>query len=154
MRGCHTEKEVRQEVPRTASCASASLHRRKKSPEGIGRQEREKSSAMPRRREISRRSSRERNQAQVKKNKHSTVLHTMCRLKAMVPRCSIVRLEKKDLKPSVVNAWQISSFCHFLVARPSRLTEPSVFKIENPQDRIDIRRTLRELASPSENKQM
>ena len=44
-----------------------------------------------------------------------------------------------DVNAAVANAWQMSSFCHFLVAGPSFLTEPSVFRIVDPQCRTDLR---------------
>ena len=46
-----------------------------------------------------------------------------------------------DVKAAVVNAWQMSSFRHILVAGPSRLTEPSVMRIVDPQGRTEFRGT-------------
>ena len=61
---------------------------------------------------------------------------------------------QEDVEASVVNAWQIPSFCHFLVAGPSCLTEPSVFRIVDPQGRTDFRGVPQGSASPSSNTQI
>ena len=175
-------KRRRRKVPRAVSCASVSLERVNISRRHRKRQERERRSAWPRRREGCGDSKRdattngERQYAnighmepgvymsvkqnihkskhninekfakmpsQVEGSKDSAVLHILWRLKAMVPRwpehIAPLYASQEDVKGSVVNAWQISPFCHFLVVGPSCLTEPSAFKIVVPQGCIDIR---------------
>ena len=43
-----------------------------------------------------------------------------------------------DVNATVINALQMSSFCHLLVAGPSCFTEPSVFRIVDPQGRTEF----------------
>ena len=43
-----------------------------------------------------------------------------------------------DVNATVINALQMSSFCHLLVAGPSCFTEPSVFRIVDRQGRTEF----------------
>ena len=127
-----TGRKGRKEVPRTASCASASLQRGKNFPVASS-EGRSVKGAVPGQ-ENGKDRAREYNQAQKKKEVHHAEAEGNGALEGQSTLLNCT-LSKKDVKASVVNAWQISSFCHFLVARPSCLTEPSVFGIVNPQGR-------------------
>ena len=78
-------RKGRTEFPRTASCASASLQHRRDCPVASKRQERERRSNTPRRRERSRRRSRGCCQVKRSGSENSSILHTKWRHKAMVP---------------------------------------------------------------------
>ena len=102
-----------EKLPRKASCASASIQRGKDFP--VASQGRSVKGEVPGQEDGEDRGEGREDAIECKGRKgcrNSTVLHTMWRLKAMVPRtatthCSIVRWQK-DVTASVVNAWQIS----------------------------------------------
>ena len=136
----------RQKKRRTKKSSTHSLLRkcqhpaRQRFPGGIGRHEREKLSARPRRRERSRRRSRRCCQKQGKERKKKVLSSTPCGNGALVDHHSAPSsVWQDDVKASVVNAWQMSPFNNFLVGVPSCLTELSVFRIADPQGRTEKR---------------
>ena len=149
-------KKGRREVPRTASSANASLQRCKNFL--VASNGRNVTGAVPGQEDGNDRGGHE-DATKCKEKEVKTVQSSTtcggCRQWCLKRPEHIAPLYawQEDVEASVVKTWQIPSFCHFLVAGPSCLTEPSVFRTVDLQGRIDFRGVPQGSASPSSNTQ-